>query len=84
MKARSYKYKDKFTVMQDNKGVTVIEFEGPLCRLIDAYQIPLKGQDVIVRAGLVIDGDDVWDDFVAAITTASEAFSKDRHLVLVE
>lgn len=78
MKARSYKYKDKFTVMQDNKGVTVIEFEGPLCRLIDAYQIPLKGQDVIARAGLVIDGDDVWDDFANAVKIAHESFQSDK------
>lgn len=85
MQHKTYRYKDQFTVVQDNKGITVIEFDGPLCRKIDAFQIPVKGADVIGRAGIVIEGDQTWNDFVAAIKTAHEAFGGDGpRLVLAE
>lgn len=86
MQPKTYRYKDKFTIMQDNKGTTVVEFDGPLCRKIDAFQIPLKGTDMAGRAGIVIDGEDVWDDLVTALNIAREAFKskEERRLQVVE
>jgi hypothetical protein len=81
MQHKTYRYKDQFTVIQDNKGITVIEFDGPLCRKIDAFQIPIKGADVIGRAGIVIEGEETWRDFVAAVNTANEAFKGPRLVV---